>query len=202
MSLINDALKRAKAPSPAAKPAQADAPMRPADNHQTVGLPRYFIPVLLCIFCGALWFLLRGWDASRQAGLYPTPVTVQARTIADAASDNGNPQTPAADPSVNAGPLPTPEARNFSLNDETPTGATSASGSTPGSALAVASATTPVEPAFRLQGIFYRPSGPSAVVNAKTVYVGDPISGGRVKAIDRHSVTIERGGETQVLTLQ
>jgi hypothetical protein len=40
------------------------------------------------------------------------------------------------------------------------------------------------------------------VVNSKTVYVGDLVSGARVKAIDRQSVTIDRGGQIQVLTLQ
>ena len=191
MSLINEALKRAtKAQDVPAPAGSTGAPMRAADGHGSTGLPRFFVPVLLCVFCGAFWFIVRGWDARRQSGFYPKPIALHARETA-------NPD-PASVPN---GAIP--ENRNFSLNGEPAqsAGSTAAPAGTAAPTATIAPA-APIEPEYRLQGIFYRPSSPSAVVNAKTVYVGDLISGARVKAIDRQSVTLEREGQTQVLTLQ
>jgi hypothetical protein len=187
MSLINDALKRAtKAQATAGS--SAGAPMRAADGRPSTGLPRYFVPVLLCIFCGAFWFIVRGWDSRRQADFYPTPVTLHAREISPSTTEPDRASMP-------YGPIP--QNRQFGLNDEPPSSTSTSAASTS------SVATAPVaEQEYRLQGIFYRPAAPSAVVNSKTVYVGDLISGARVKAIDRQSVTLERAGQTQVLTLQ
>ena len=91
MSLINDALKRAKqaqaaftSVSSTASPENAidesGVAMRPADSHHgSVGLPVYFMPTLLFLICGACFFIVKGWDSRRQAGVYPEPVTVHAR---------------------------------------------------------------------------------------------------------------------------
>src|SRR6185295_15499489 len=80
MSLINDALKRASRAQPST-PAQPEVPMQPNLRRRPVGLPGYFMPVVLFIFSGACWFMIKGWDTRRQAGLYPEPVTVQAREV-------------------------------------------------------------------------------------------------------------------------
>src|SRR5262245_3228591 len=95
MSLINDALKRVKQAQPAitssaasaVKPTDAGgAAMRPAEStHSSVGLPVYFMPALLFLICGACFFIVKGWDAHRQAGLYPDPVTVSARETSEPA---------------------------------------------------------------------------------------------------------------------
>ncbi len=203
MSLINDALKNAaKASTPAGPNEGKDSvePMRAAVSHPSAGLPPYFFPVLLCIFCGAVWFIARGWEARRQAGSASGPaLSVQAReshspsatagaSAADGAAEIGRSDS-AADalfplPDENA---PIPAQRDFSVNDSPGTGER-----------LVASATS----GPRLQGIFYRASGPSAVIDAETVFVGDSVAGGRVKAIDRTSVTLERNGQIQVLTLR
>src|SRR6187549_3274138 len=87
MSLINDALKRATQAQPATTPAlQAEAPMQPVSQRRPVGLPVYFTPVLLFIVSGACWFLVKGWDARRQAGIYPAPITIHAREISGSAT--------------------------------------------------------------------------------------------------------------------
>src|ERR1044071_8253921 len=66
MSLINDALKRAKESHPGNAPADS-APMQPANRHPgAVGLPVYFMPVLLATVCGAGLFLWNGWESKRQ----------------------------------------------------------------------------------------------------------------------------------------
>lgn len=57
-------------------------------------------------------------------------------------------------------------------------------------------------PALKLQGIYYRLSKPSALINNKTVYLDDEIEGVRVVGIERHSVKIESGGRTKELWLK
>jgi len=56
-------------------------------------------------------------------------------------------------------------------------------------------------PAYKLQGIYWRPTRPSAVVNGKTVYVGDRVEKARVTAIEQDSVTLNVDGATKVLEL-
>ena len=189
MSLINDALKRAtkaqEATSPVSDPASQ---MQPAEQRRPVGLPVYFMPVLLFIVSGACFFLIRGWDARRQAGLYPQPVTIQARELEPAQPG------PAA---VAEKEYPVPANRNFSLNDDS-------LAKQPAVAGFAAHADSPEagQFPFKLQGIFYKATGSSAVINSKTVYVGDTIANAKVKAIGRQSVTLSLDGETKVLTLQ
>jgi hypothetical protein len=195
MSLINDALKRATEAQPAGKPTpEMDTTMKPAPQPRTVGLPVYFTPVLLFIVSGACWFLIRGWDVRRQAIASTTAIPVQAREAVEM------PDIPAGE----GAELPIPANRRFALNDRpsspipVPTGA----GASAEFASASVAADDSQPATFKLQAIFYRPSNPSAVVNARTVFVGDRIDNARVKAIDRQSVTLEIAGETKVLTFQ
>ncbi len=66
-------------------------------------------------------------------------------------------------------------------------------------------ATSLVEPpqllAPKLQGISFHPSRPLAVVNGKTVVMGDRVGGFRVVAITRSSVTLDSATVTNVLSL-
>jgi hypothetical protein len=57
-----------------------------------------------------------------------------------------------------------------------------------------------VTPLPALQGIFYSPTSPTAIVNGKTVGVGDMIGEYRVKAISKSAVTLEGpdGKEKQI----
>jgi len=55
---------------------------------------------------------------------------------------------------------------------------------------------------WRLQGIFYS-AAPSAIVNGKTVHIGDEILGHFVMAISAREVTLQnQAGETNVLSLK
>ena len=186
MSLINDALKRATETQSANPPTpELNVSMQSVEQRPRAGLPIYFTPVLLFVISGACWFLVKGWDARRQAGVSPAPIIVQARETATA---SGSTETETA--------LSIPANRSFALNDA-PT--VSASETAPAGSAIQEPAAAPI---FKLQGIFYRPNKPSAVVNSKTVYVGDLILNGKITAIDRQSVTIDVGGATQVLTFQ
>jgi hypothetical protein len=57
----------------------------------------------------------------------------------------------------------------------------------------------PPEP--RLQGILLATTRPCAIVDGKTVFVGDWVSGQRVAAISKGSVTLQNGMETNILSL-
>jgi hypothetical protein len=53
----------------------------------------------------------------------------------------------------------------------------------------------------KLQGIFYRPDRPSALLNGRTFLVGERSGDCLVLAIDRQSVTLVSAGQTNVLRM-
>jgi len=185
MSLINDAIKRAgQTPTPPPNPAETAAGMRPIEYERPAKFPwAIVVAVLTPVFGLAIWFIVKGWELSKPN---PTPgVAVNARE--QAAPPQTTPATvPFVVPQVPQLPVTTNSA-----------------------AVVVAQAPAlpaePPKPSFatlKLQGIFWRPSKPSAVINAKTVYIGDRIETARVTAIDQESVTLQCESETKVLTLQ
>jgi hypothetical protein len=60
----------------------------------------------------------------------------------------------------------------------------------------------PPKPApLRLQGIVFNPSHPSALINGKTVYIGDKVGGFQVSEISQNSATLINAGQTNLLEL-
>ncbi|HMJ89113.1 MAG TPA: hypothetical protein VK530_04820 [Candidatus Acidoferrum sp.] len=57
-------------------------------------------------------------------------------------------------------------------------------------------------PQLRLQGIYYRVSSPSVMINNRTLFVNDQVQGVTVAAIDKASVTLVLSGQTNILTLR
>jgi hypothetical protein len=57
-------------------------------------------------------------------------------------------------------------------------------------------------PALKLQSIYYRSNSPSVMINGKTLFVTDEISGVTVADITPSSVTLVLSGQTNVLTLR
>jgi hypothetical protein len=57
----------------------------------------------------------------------------------------------------------------------------------------------PLEP--KLQGILFNPTRPSAIVNGKNVFVGDPVGEFSVLAITRGTVILGSATATNVLSL-
>jgi MSHA biogenesis protein MshK len=174
MSLINDALKRASK-SPPPPPVDAGAPFRPAEQprRSPVLVPAISL-IALVIFGLAGWFLYRGWRASHAAAAGGAKTTVAARENAEARR-------------------PGSLATNLSAT-------ATALAST--NALAAAAASQAAVPPYKLNAIFYRTRNPSVVINSKTLYIGDKVAQAKVLAIDRESVTLEKGGQTNVLTLE
>ena len=58
------------------------------------------------------------------------------------------------------------------------------------------------QPEFRLTGIIYTGARPAAIVNRKTVYVGDHVSGATVVSIDRSQVTLQINGQRRTCVLR
>ena len=54
----------------------------------------------------------------------------------------------------------------------------------------------------RLQGIIFHPKSPSAIINGKTVFIGDRVGRARVASIARDSVTLQIENETRILAVR
>lgn len=228
MSLINDALKRAKQAqrnNPAPMP--PDLQFRPAEPSQR---PSFGAPILLVI--AAVLVLMLGavfvFIALQQRGA--TPQVVNASQPGVLVTPPVNPpvgstpapaQTPITTPALTE-PAPTPTASVAAMPPNitqpvsspdapanapnpttvaTPPPETAPADAATNSAVAVANVEPPKPAVPKLQGIFYRPDRPSAVINGKNVFVGSRVGDFRVLAITRESVTIGSATQTNVLSL-
>jgi hypothetical protein len=257
MSLINDALKRAKqaqqenpAPprtGPALRPAE---PMRRKQSSFEI-----LLPIMLVALVGVgglvIWFTMG-------AGARPSPTAVAqlkpASTSASAATKpplppltpKAPPQTapqtstvkdattssvtrplqptsksaiaqPFAPPAGSAPSGRVPEtAPSPSISQPNPAtvaatiSPTPVSAPVPGSAAPAATITQavvfasgppPPPPLPKLQGIFYRPERPAALLDGRMVLVGRTSGGYHVVAISQQCVTVARAGQTNVLSM-
>jgi hypothetical protein len=58
-----------------------------------------------------------------------------------------------------------------------------------------------LQPEFRLNGIIYTRPRPSAILNGKTVFVGDRVGGATVISIGQTEVTLQVNGRRRTYTL-
>jgi hypothetical protein len=94
------------------------------------------------------------------------------------------------------------DERQFRLTQAHNREPTSRSALTAGGGTNVAAARAPVQ-SFRLQGIFYNSTKPSAMLGGQSVFIGDNVSGWRVKGIEPKQVTLEHAdGRIQTLKLK
>lgn len=199
MSLINDALKRAKqAQRDAGTP--ADGPdLRPAYAPRRSETD-WLLPVLsgVILLLGVL--LLWQWF---QSGARAMQVRANTAPLETAAVQP--PSVPAAMPIPAENPQSSEVIKGAKGTEATAIAPTTA---TPTNAAPVAAATPaapalPPAPTYKLQSLFFRAKNPCAVINGKTVFVGDHVAGANVVAIDKYSATlITPAGETKVLELQ
>ena len=54
---------------------------------------------------------------------------------------------------------------------------------------------------LKLQGILYRPADPTAIINGKTVRIGDRIGEALVVSINQEGVAVAAAGQTNVLMM-
>ncbi len=195
MSLVNEALKRAKQTQQANPPTTPPLEFRPVEPVQSDGRRTSLLLVGLSLvivaivgMCAALvWFVsqkngpaLRVEASANQR--QPSPNT---NTPAQRAT-NPKPPVIVVDP-ANAAPADTVKTATVT-NEPVVT--------------AVVAAVEALKPApLKLQGIFFNPKNPSAVVNGKTVYLGERIGGFFVLAMSPSSVTFANSTATNVLSL-
>ena len=206
MSLINDALKRAKQAHTEIPTPTPDLPFRAAEptQNRNSGIP--LLPVVVLVIAvvlggGLILLALQKRDA--------TPQVVHAAQPEASASIT---PFPIATTPVTATPVVLPAAQGTTPTtaaSQAPVALTPAPDSSPGPTLdALATTPNPEPPKTvtpKLQGIFYNPSRPAAVVNGKTVYVGSRAGEARdflVLEISRQSVTVANGSQTNVLVLE
>ena len=208
MSLINDALRRAKeAQQDAPVSPSAELPFRPVEPAQQrarrgLGL---LMPAALAVV--ALLVLLVAWAWTQTRG-GAVVTEVHARTTS-------TPQTiiPATTPAVQPAPaqepasipLPSTAAAAGLAGKTTPSPAdepiANVAESDATNAPAVATVLPPKPAPLRLQAIIFNPTRPSAMIAGKTLFVGDKLGDMRVVAIDKDSAVLAGAGQTNVLSL-
>jgi hypothetical protein len=235
MSLINDALKRAKESQQQQPPAAPPGPpLRPVERPQGRG-GNLWLTVAFAVVLAAAAILLWQWvqqgrkPASEIAANATTPPSTPALAKPTLPPPSPKPIETAAAPApaptiaskpapvapqptelvptpplAGAEPKPSPPALS-AQPAPTPAAATVAATNAVGGVAPTAapSATeAPPKRVLKLQGIFYHPTRPSAIINGKSVFVGDRAGEFRVIAIERESVTLGGGGTTNILSLQ
>ena len=228
MSLINDALKRAKrVRQETAEPTSPNLPFRPVDldprpARRGLGL---LLPISLAAV--ALLGLLLLWELSKRDSAKPgqpqESLAVAARTppSSDAALATAEPPvTPSSVPSAFKSPTPS----SLVSRNASETAAAGAVNSTSVASVAPASSGTasasvdqdtvetnrtamtepsPAVPApLKLQGIVFDRKRPSAMINGHVVFVGDRIRDVRVMAIQQDNVLLVGASRTNLLSLE
>lgn len=199
MSLINDALRRAnQSKKKQSSGASDDVPMQPnpppVKSRAPSFAPMLSIPIVVALFV-ASFFLFKSWKTNFK--------TIAQREKASLVQITP-PKTPASTGIAQSLPVAVP-AENLVAVETTPIP------SNPELVEPKKLSTTNVDeqsepvpatpPALKLQGIFYRLSHPTALINGKTLAVGEMVSGARVVKIERQEVTLDRDGQKIVLTL-
>jgi hypothetical protein len=223
MSLINEALKRAKqAHAENLPPKTSVPPMRPVEPEQSapgkgfgaagpVGLVVVAIAGLL------IFFLIWKRDGTSGATVAPGPLPVAAKTPdrEPAAGTSETSKAPASRTAANAASTPVSMADEHSQAAPISTehsSAASSSGATnqttssgesadPNHLASVAGPSTPAPAPLKLQSIVFNPGRPSAMISGRIVFVGDRIRELRVMAIHREDVLLVGGGSTNLLSL-
>lgn len=163
MSLINDALNRARE-SQQKNPPSGAPPLMPVE-HRESGL-NWILPALVILLIVVACFFI---------GL-----SVAKHTVAKFVDAPGTPATQ---------PVETNNAESDSVILLKPTTNADA---------VISDVVVPIA----VQGIMYDPARPSAIVDGKTVYVGDRVQDFRVKKISKSTITLTGpGGTNEVLGL-
>jgi len=219
MSLINDALRRAKQAQPAPS-APSPSTLRPVEQPPQSNRHGALLPVSLGAV--ALLILLSVWMLSRRDGssgpAQPhSSLAVAARTLPQpdttpvASEPDAQPAAATATVSTaggaatlsKSGPETTPVSKEQSAGSAS--GATVPSGSAEPidtNHLVTAEPPMPALPPLKLQGITFNPKRPSAMINGRVVFIGDKVRDLRVMTIRRDEVVLAGSGQTNALSLE
>ena len=149
--------------------------------------------VAILFFSGAVWAL---WLGSRQRGeVLPLPATTEIQTV----SHHPPPVAIHTDTGVKPAPVVAPVVQT---NTVIVVVTNIVAAVPPANNPVTPPPPPPVFPTLKLQGIFYMPSNPSAMINGQTLYVNDEVDKAKVLAITKTSVTVAWAGQTNVMSMR
>ena len=211
MSLINDALKRAKQ-GQQQNPfgGQPIRPLQPADYAARSNYPLRFALAVLLVAPLALsgWFFWKWWRSSGESHQTAGGESTTASAEKSKTSAKPAPRKQLIKVSTNivvrtnliGSPQSEALAQAVSSNSLISAPQTNAAALAPPTNVAAPAPPSPFAD-LKLQSIIFSEDKRAAGINGELLYVGDDIRGARVMRIDRQSVTVERNGETNVLRL-
>ncbi len=209
MSLINDALKRARrAQSQTPPPSLSDLPLRPVEAAPPAPQQGWLLPVVIGLVLFSSAFLVWRVLAHRTNGLTDLSPSqnweVQAKALPQDENAYIGPDPDQWPPirknhEAMTESAPPPASQPDPLADKTPLLVASQETAITNSAPEPAVAPKPAP--LRLQAILFQPNRPSALINGKTIFVGDRVGELRVTAITREAAILVGGGQTNVLAL-
>jgi hypothetical protein len=192
MSLINDALRRkkqeSKEPAPETSGGSPMQPVAPTTRDKASYLGPILMTLIILVLLLAALLFWKGIETKKQLA-----AATQSQTLA--------PTSPVALAETKPAVAPVPVAAIPTNPSPSVAAPTNNSSPTNLAADATNAPSVPAPPPLKLQGIFYRPSNPTAMINGKTVGIGEVAAGARVLRIDRQEVAVERDGKLQILTL-
>jgi len=215
MSLINDALKRAKqAQDQNADGSSGSGPaLEPAGPDQAAlaghGLSKR-LP-WLTLAGAAFLALVLVWQGCQRSS--PNK-NVRARALTPATNMHAAHPAPTPNPQVTeTPPAPLPSAKISAAPASEPAATPAASEPTKQSASVATNPPVPTAPTvavpppapavhLKLQAIVFHPTHPSAIVNGKTLFLGEKMGEFELVAVDRQSATLVAGGRTNLLVLR
>lgn len=186
--------------APAPAPARATAAAAPRGG---LGIGWLAIPATAIVAVAAFWFYLQGSGSNNALPVQartpaPTPpaatdVKPQAQVVAVtttlATNEPAAPTTPTVTTaSTNAAPITAAPGDQHGVTPET-------------NAPVAPGPTTPFD-AVKLQAVFFRTANPVALINGKTLGVGDHVLGLTVVAIEKNTVTLASGDEQRTFKLK
>lgn len=210
MSLINDALKRARQAQQEGQPASElpthVPPIEPA-QHARHNLT-LILPAMLAVAAMLILFVI--WEAAQRSHPAEAKQTGRQNEVAaNTRADLPPASLPAPTSTKIAQPNPPPAVTKVASVTTAPSALATTNSAVSGnqenantnSANAPAEAIVPKPAPLRLQAIVFDPTRPSAMIGGKTLFIGDKLGELRVIAIDRESATLAGSGQTNVLAL-
>jgi len=212
MSLINDALKRARQAQTQAPPSVSPGPqMRPIEPAaQSLSKGGLILPLFITgIVALAVFFLWVAFHGPSKAE------TTSHVTLKENGAAHPAPVLRRDPDKVRATIVPAQPVSIAPKGNPTESVQGSASGSQTETSLAVPAikqpllltVTPPDKPAvpvaapLKLKGILFHPAHPAAMIAGKTLFLNDTLGDWRVVAITPDSATLSNAGQTNVLTL-
>jgi len=192
MSLINDALRKARKAQPAGNASGPDLLPVGADAGGRGG-SIFTLPFIIAVVLVLAGVLIWAWYRAGSVDLVVRGNT-SAATVSEA--------TRANEPTKIVAPVKTETPSTVTTVASTPAVVASADAGSTNVLTVAAEAPKSVAPVYKLEGIFYSSKKPTAVINGDLVSVGSRVEAGRVVAIDEESATVvTEAGETNLLVL-